>query len=587
MEPTVSPQEFPASLEFVIRTDELRSRPSRLPENDALLALAQSLADSPRSVLKKLIDTAVKLCRGGSAGICLLEEQDGRKVFRCHAASGQWESLEGNTMPYDSVPCGVVTDRDATQLFSHPYRHFRETAAIKPLATEALYVPFRVRGETIGTAWVVTHGECCAFDAEDARMLESLASFASMAYQISTSLDVLERQDEALRESEQRFRLMADSSPFIIWVIDPKGNQQFINEAYRCFFGVADEQVLDRNWQPLIHPADLEGHNASLAAALRDRTPWTYQVRVRRFDGEWRWVESRAVPRFSASGEFLGFVGSSPDITEQKLHRDHLEALVAERTREVERSHQVQRRTETLAVMGALAGGIAHDLGNLLMPLNCHLDCLERLDMSVESRKHVDALDSTAVYLRTLNDRLQLYLRDNASRDGSVAGAAEHVQLDCWHHEVEAFLRTVVPEDISFECSIPRGLPPITANKAALTQAVYNLIQNAVQAISEDGNGSGAVRVRCSVAHEMVRIDVEDDGPGMSPEVQAKCLDPFYTSRAATGGTGLGLSLVRGFAKSVNGTIDIQSPVNGKDRGTAFVLSIPASASAAESHLMH
>jgi PAS domain S-box-containing protein len=564
----------PASLESVICTDELGRRAARAPRNDILLGLARSLADSPRSVLNDLIDTALKLCGGGSAGICLLDEEDGRKVCRCHAASGEWASMAGSTIPYESTPCGVVIEREATQLFSHPHRHFQKTKDRTPPAAEALYTPFRVGGRTIGTAWVVTHSDCCSFDAEDARVLESLANFASMAYQISTSLEALEKQRDALSESEQRFRLMADSSPFIIWVSDAQSNLVFINDAYRRFFGVTEEQVLQQGWQALLHPDDLEGHNSSYLAALEARAPWTYQVRVRRFDGEWRWVESRSNPRFSSSGEYLGAVGSSPDITEQKLRREQLEAMVAERTRELERSHQVQRRTETMAVIGALSGGIAHDLGNLLLPLDCHVECLEHLALPEESRVHIEALGSAAAYLRTLNNRLRLYLRGDA---GGEAGA-ELVRLDRWHREIESFLRTIVPEDVTFECHIPPGLPPISANKAALTQAVYNLIQNGVQAISEQRSG-GSVVVRCTALDETVHITVEDDGPGMPPEVQEKCLEPFFTSRGARGGTGLGLSLVRGFVRSVGGTIEIQSPLKVHGRGTAFVLSIPGVAS--------
>jgi PAS domain S-box-containing protein len=576
MKPRSSSDEPPVSLESVIRTNELSRRPSRAPENYALLALARSLSDSPRSVLKTLIGTAASLCHGASAGICLLEARSGQRGFRCHEASGPWASLAGEFVPYDSSPCGAVLERDATQLFSRPHRHYGETAATKPSANEALYTPFRVRDGTVGTVWVVTHDECCAFDAEDARVLETLAHFASMAYQISASLDALEQQGEALRESEERFRLMADSSPFIIWVTDPESNIEFVNEAYRNYFGVTNEQVLDQGWRVLVHPDDAEGHASSYLAAMRAREPWTYEVRVRRFDGEWRWVESRALPRFSVSGEFLGAVGSAPDVTERKLHRDHLETLVAERTKELERSHHVQRRTETMAVIGALGGGIAHDLGNLLFPLHYHLESLQRLDLSDAGRNHVEALVSTTAYLLTLNERLQVYLKGASSGASVVHGASERVTLDRWCREVEGFFRTAVPEGVSFECAVPAGLPPVRANKAALTQAVYNLIQNGVQAIEELGPGGGSVELRCSAVDEAVRIVVEDDGPGIPPAAQERCLDLFFTSRSATGGTGLGLSLVRGFVKSVGGTVEFRSPVEGKGRGTAVVLSIPA-----------
>jgi len=132
------------------------------------------------------------------------------------------------------------------------------------------------------------------------------------------------RSEAALRESEQRFRIMADGLPLMIWVHDAQGALQFVNQTYRDFFGVTTEQVCGPNWQPLVHPDDVAAYAGEFSACAQDRRPFHALVRARRLEGDWRWLESRAQPRFSASGEFLGMVGASTDITERKQAEDAL-----------------------------------------------------------------------------------------------------------------------------------------------------------------------------------------------------------------------------------------------------------------------
>jgi len=155
----------------------------------------------------------------------------------------------------------------------------------------------------------------------------SVSVYCPMAgYFVAVFDDITQRtrSEEALRESEQRFRTMADGLPLMIWVHDAQGALQFVNQTYLDFFGVTPEQVAGPNWQPLVHPDDLAGYAGEFSACVRDRRPFGGLVRARRFEGDWRWLESRAQPRFSAAGEFLGMVGGSTDITERKQAEDAL-----------------------------------------------------------------------------------------------------------------------------------------------------------------------------------------------------------------------------------------------------------------------
>jgi two-component system sensor histidine kinase/response regulator len=146
--------------------------------------------------------------------------------------------------------------------------------------------------------------------------------------------DITERKqaEEALRESEERFRVMADGCPAPMWVTSAEGGIQFINRAFREFTGTTYEQMQGHNWPLALHPEDAQEYVAVFQRAVREHAPFRAETRSRRADGDWRWFDSAAEPRFSADGEYLGHVGLSVDITERKQAEEALRA-VEERTR--------------------------------------------------------------------------------------------------------------------------------------------------------------------------------------------------------------------------------------------------------------
>jgi PAS domain S-box-containing protein len=154
------------------------------------------------------------------------------------------------------------------------------------------------------------------------------------------------RAEGALRESEQRFRLLADTAPVLIWMSDPGGRCIFLNHRWLEFTGRALEEQLDGGWADSVHPADrdrvVEAHQAAVAA----RTEFRAEYRLRRADGEYRWVLGRGMSRIEGDGAFAGLVGSCVDVSDIRQARevleearDRLAALVAQRTAELERSN--------------------------------------------------------------------------------------------------------------------------------------------------------------------------------------------------------------------------------------------------------
>ena len=107
--------------------------------------LAQEMANSPQNVLQKLVDVALELSRAQSAGVSILEEEEGREIFRWHAAAGKWAGYLGGTMPRDASPCGTVLDRNDSLLLSHPERYYPIPSTITPPIVEVLLIPFHCR----------------------------------------------------------------------------------------------------------------------------------------------------------------------------------------------------------------------------------------------------------------------------------------------------------------------------------------------------------------------------------------------------------------------------------------------------------
>ncbi|MCC6678567.1 MAG: PAS domain S-box protein [Phycisphaerales bacterium] len=255
--------------------------------------------------------------------------------------------------------------------------------------------------------------------------------------------------------------------------------------------------------------------------------------------------------------------------TEDELdrHRRQLESLVAERTAELERSHEQLRQADRLVAIGTLAAGLGHDMNNVLFPIRCRLDALDASKLTDEVREECLAIRRSVDYLQQLTDGLRLLALDPSDADASSAST----DISDWWDQVGVLMRRALPRHAQLETRIPLDLPPVGVAPHRLTQAVLNLLSNAGAAIAREGH----VRLAASAADDesTVRLAVSDDGCGMSDEVRRRALDPFFTTKKRGLGTGLGLSLVNGVALSAGGNVDIQSTPG---RGTTVTLELPA-----------
>jgi transcriptional regulator with PAS, ATPase and Fis domain len=212
----------PVPLGAIISTKELLLRPRREPNfealSGALTRLAKSLVTSPEGILQELVENALDLCSAQSAGISLLEEENGQEIFRCHGVAGRLLPYLWSTVPRESCPWGIALDADSVLLISRPDFNFTNLASIQPTIEEALFVPFHVGGVAVGTIWVAAHDRIRQFDAEDARVATALGDFASAAYHFLAQSSLLESIFATARDPllvlDDKFRVLKASLSF-------------------------------------------------------------------------------------------------------------------------------------------------------------------------------------------------------------------------------------------------------------------------------------------------------------------------------------------------------------------------------------
>ena len=372
---------------------------------------------------------------------------------------------------------------------------------------------------------------------------------------VGVSTDVTEKQRtvEALRESEERFRAMADGLPLMIWVHGPQGEQQFVNATFLEYFGVTHEEMRGGRWQLLLHPEDAAAYTEEFLACVRERRPFHAEARVRDAHGEWRTIESWGRPRFSVSGEFLGFVGTSADITERKRFEQAL--------READR-----RKDEFLAILG-------HELRNPLAAMSAAMELFRRM---LPPEPRLQELRETMERQIALFTRLVDDLLDSARiSTGKIELRRGPVSL---HHVVSAAAEISQPLMVARGHQLVLEQPGerviVDGDELRLVQIVSNLLNNAARYTP----GGGRIVLALERSGEEALVRVRDNGIGIAPELLQRVFDIFVQAGQAAGapggrGLGVGLTLVRRLAELHGGSVEAKS--EGAGRGSEFLVRLP------------
>lgn len=516
---------------------------------------------------------------------------------------------------------------------------------------------------------------------------------------VGAHIDITDRMlaQETLRESDERFRLIADSAPVPMWVTQLDGKRAFANQAYLDFLGLDFEEALLFDWRKILHPDDLPRILKEQIAGESSLKPFVLEARYLRADGKWRWIRSEAQPRWDASGRHAGFIGVAHDITAGKVAEDDLQRLnetlaieVGKRTRErdriwnvsqdlllvldqqgnwlsvnpawnevtgwttdqllgptnVEHEHlsvlqkarksltrlaaggdlgrfesvfpargtgerwiswtsvldenliyavgrdisveknaqQALRATEAqlrqaqkMEAVGQLTGGIAHDFNNLLTGIIGGLELAKRRIAAKRFEdvdRFIDPAVNSAHRAAALTHRLLAFSRQQ-SLDFKPVDVSQLAL------SMEDMLRRTLGNHITLTIVAAPLVWPAEADHNQLENAVLNLVINARDAMPDGGeltietcNRTLTASERDAAAGDYVVISVRDQGVGMTPTEAERAFDPFFTTKPIGQGTGLGLSMVYGFARQSRGHVWIDSEPRA---GTSVTIFLPRS----------
>ena len=523
----------PASLDQILCTEQLNLRPLRPPdhqrENCALVSLMQALADSPETILQALADAILETLRCGSAGVSLLTTHDGGKRFYWPAIAGVWKRHIGGGTPRDFGPCGTVLDHNKTLLFKHVERVYTYFEPVKPLVEEALLAPFHVRGQAVGTVWAVAHDESRKFDSEDKRQLESLARFASAAYQTADFFD-----------SKARLAAIVESSDDAIVSKNLNGIILSWNSGAERIFGYSAVEAVG---QPitLIIPRELQQEEREILERLRngERLDHFETVRFRK-DGRRVNVSLTISPVRDSQGRIIGA---------SKIARD-----ISERSRFEEALKESEFSARLLKVQDEDRRSIARELhdgvGQLLAAISMNIGVVaeEKNKLSPDAARRVEE-NRVLLHQASTDIRTVSYLLHPPLLDEMGLRSALQWYIEGFSERSKIATRLEVPADLG---RLPRDYELV----------IFRVAQECLTNIHRHAKGSSAI-VRLSNADGKLTMQIKDNGEGIDPEIQ---------TRIASGKTsGVGLRGMRERLAAIGGALRIESNGNG----TSVFVSLP------------
>ncbi|MGC4060783.1 MAG: GAF domain-containing protein [Aquabacterium sp.] len=421
-QPSLEAAEPPWCVDRVIQTHLLRQRPSKAPdhqaENAAMMALVEALATDPESVAQRLVEIALGLTGAGSAGLSLVDREDGREVFRWIATAGEYTRYLRGTMPRDFSPCGEVLLRGEPLLMRDMVGAYPYVEVLQPPPTEVLLVPFAKDGTLIGTVWIVGHRPDHTFEEEDLRIVKSLALFASA---VSTTVGLVQglvaREAGYSRELKDT-RLLHDVA---CRLIGAEGSHVLFGEILDAAIEItqADAGTIQlhcqdtgtlgflatRGFEPgiLAHFSCVDassGSSCGIALATGQRVTITFRSDVPDPDESHRLhleagiQSAQSTPLISRTGQPLGMFSTHwrahRELTERELRFldllgrqaadliERTQVQEALRTSEKELREGARRKDEFLAVL-------AHELRNPLAPIRSGIDLLKQATRRAQS----------------------------------------------------------------------------------------------------------------------------------------------------------------------------------------------------------
>ncbi|MFZ2855595.1 MAG: ATP-binding protein [Rhodocyclaceae bacterium] len=384
---------------------------------------------------------------------------------------------------------------------------------------------------------------------------------------VNQLLAVVKQREIALSETERRFHIMADNAPVLIWGAGEDAQCQFFNQVWLDFTGRSIEQEIGNGWTEGVHPDDFRHCLATYTNAFAARQPFAMEYRLRRFDGEYRWLLDHGVPRHDEQGTFLGYIGSCIDITERKEGETRLE----------------QALSDAKAATRAKSEFLAHMSHEIRTPMNAIVGAARLIgceNLTPRQQGYSEIMrHSCQSLLALIDDILDLSKIESGQIEFRTKVFDLFRMLDSL---LDSANISALGKDIRISIDAAPDLPAqLIGDRQRLEQVLNNLFSNAIKFTRR---GEIVLRVQpLTVDANEVRIlfVLSDSGIGILPEQLDAIFDPFVQAENTTtrtyGGTGLGLSISRRLVEKMGGALEVESvPGKGSDFAFTAVFKLPS-----------
>lgn len=378
------------------------------------------------------------------------------------------------------------------------------------------------------------------FTQEDVAFLQAVSNVLSMAIDHKES-------EVHLRESEERFRTLADTAPVLIWMSDTKNNGTYFNKVWLEFTGRKVEDELGTGWVESIHPDDLKRATETCTFAFNDRKPFKMEFRMKRADGKYRWILDNGIPRFTSDGKFLGYIGSCLDITDRK---------------------EVEKRKDEFI------GLASHELKTPITTIKAFTQLLQR-ELPPDTKKITNSyLTKMDNHIDKLTNLVSDLLDISKIESGKIVFSREKFNIDDLLEEVSRDMQhTTEKHKIMLK---QRARKTIVGDRERLSQVLVNLISNAIKY----SPSADKVIIRSAVDTNNVIISVQDFGIGIPQNKRQLVFDRFSRvidqNQHPFPGLGLGLYISKEIVSRHGGKIWAESE---EGQGSTFYISLPISGS--------
>ncbi len=377
----------------------------------------------------------------------------------------------------------------------------------------------------------------------------------------------LERAEKKLRKEKQFIDTLIQASPAFFVVIDAEGKTRMMNESMLLALGYSQDQISDHDYLTTFVP---ECDRAALSEIFKKLTqyhePTLNENRILASDGRELLVEWHGRPVFKENGQFDFFFCVGIDITERKraeqalkAYSERLEEMVEERTRGLQEAQDELIRKEKLAVMGQLAGGLAHELRNPLGTISNAAYLLDAVlsDADKTTKEYLELISSEVSRSEKIISDLLGFSRSEPPHKGDTP-ITELV--------AQALERHPQPDGVELFIDIPDDLPSAFVDPGQIEMVLANLVINAYQAMS----GGGKLTIKCQDMKGNLSLTIADTGCGISKDNMKKLFDPLYTTKPQ--GVGLGLTVSKNLTEANSGSIEVKSE---EGVGSTFIVNLP------------